>query len=326
MKLRLLSFSASAMLLAAGAFFSGCTPTDSPSTGDGTTKVASASGTDTYLDITGLSANTQYEFKVVGSSSTTTITGFSSYTNNTIRVFWSRGAGDVTPDTVVYKAASTADAGFYLWATADMTVTPNPSGIFRIYETADLAAGHGSGLILGPTTKVVSISGADKPNVDLLLLTDNSVAAPFLTLISADASGLITPGHTTLLGDNPYNVAGGLAMQHSLTDISSKFLTSANYEVIRSNIFDNSSIVLYVKTSDNHYARLEIVPQTVKTTFNGNSGNFLWGDTGGTPSTRFIDVKVTYQPTTNWGYVGRPEAHRTGTNTPRVATGAPIAQ
>ena len=103
MKLRSSFLSISAMLLIAGAIFTSCTQTDTPGgTVSRGTPVLSIAGS-TTLDVTGLSDNQLYEFTVVGTTSGATITGFSSYANSTIKVFWTRGSGDVGVDTVFYR-------------------------------------------------------------------------------------------------------------------------------------------------------------------------------------------------------------------------------
>ncbi len=314
MKQRLSFLSICAVLLVTGALFSSCTQTSTPGTASQGTPVLSIAGA-TTLDVTGLSDNQLYEFTVAGTTSGATITGFSSYANGTIKVSWTRGSGDTGIDTVFYRTTSstTAASGYNVWATAVV------SGPFRIYETADNTAGHNSGLVLGPTTKTVSIGGADSTNADLILETYN-VSGTTLPFLSLDAGDVLfgTTTHKTRFATNPFAVAGGLANQHSLTDVTSTFPTVANEVTVFTDFAStkSKSIVLVGRTGSNNYVRVEVVPQS-----NGN----LWGDTGGANSKRFIDVNVAYQPSAGWGYVARPPAFSKGL-AKRVATGAAIQQ
>ena len=308
MKLRLSFLSVCTVLFFAGALFTSCTQTNTPGTTDDRSKVVSSS-TDTFLDVTGLSDNQLYEFTVAGSTSTTVIAGFSSYTNGTIRVFWTRGSGDAGADTIYYKkpAGTTADAGYKLWATSDMTNGPNADGTFRIYETADATSGHSSGLILGPVTSTLSVSDASAAaKIDLVLATDNSLSAPRLVLVSSDDNRSLISGtpRSADFGSTDI-VTGGVALDYLSTDITGIAHPGAGSWVIPA-ANAGKSAVIPVRTADNHYARVEIIPQS------GN-GTLLFGNTGipGTSTNRyFIDVHVVYQPSVGWGYVGRPEVRR----------------
>jgi hypothetical protein len=324
MKLRLLSFSLSALILTAGALFTSCTQTNTPATTttDDRSKVISSS-TDTYTDVSALSDTSLYEFTVAGSTSATVLTGFSSYTNGTIRVFWTRGSGDAGADTVYYKKATgtTADAGYKLWATADETTGPNSDGTFRIYETSDPASGHPSGLILGPTTSTLSVGDASAAvRIDVVLATDNSAGsvAPHLALVSADDNrSLITGTPRAADFGSTDLITGGIDLDFLSTDITGipSGPTSAGSWAIPANNLGKSAVVP-IRTADNHYARVEIIPQT------GNGG-LLFGNTGipGTPTNKyFVDVKVVYQQKAGWGYVARPEVRRA---VPTLRTAAP---
>jgi len=98
MKLRLLSFSLCAILLAAGALFTSCTNTTTPGT-------TTQGYFDVSADISGLNLGQRYTFNVTGGASGTRITGVSAYTSTgatgTVRVFWTRAAGDSSQVTAV---------------------------------------------------------------------------------------------------------------------------------------------------------------------------------------------------------------------------------
>jgi hypothetical protein len=320
MKLRLLSFSLGALLLAAGAFITGCTQTDTPGTG-------SSNYTDTYGDISGLTVGQTYQFGISGGNSGTMITGVSSYsgtaTSGTVRVFWSRASGDSNRITPTATVGSTAGSNIIVWAPA------SSSGTFRLYETADPSSSHPSGLVLGTTAHTASISGAEASNLDLVLGTDASqpTTQPGLSLVSPDdGRSLIPVGvsvKSTDFASSADIVKGGLPMDKLSSSIT--FSASGSYD-ISSAFRDSSSAIIAVRTQDGHYARVEIVPQAASTTFQGNTGHFLWGDTGGLPSYRFVDLNVTYQPTANLAYAGRPVSGGTTLRTHRTSSGNRIVK
>ncbi len=318
MKIRLSLLSLCATFLLASILISSCTQTNTPPVPDNRSKVISSS-TDIWIDVTGLS-DSLYEFTVTGNSSLTVLTGFSSYQNGTIRVFWNRGSGDTGADTVFYRTttSTTASAGYYVWAPAIRPTGSNPDGSFRLFETSAPASVGPSGLILsGATTRTAAISSPDSTNVDLILETyPQSGALPFLSLDAADVL-IGTSTHKTIFADHDFLVTGGLANQHNSTDVSGTFSLQANTTTDFTGN-NGESLVLVVRTSDNHYARVEIEPQP-----NG----FLWGDTnaGSPTSKRYIDVFVVYQPTAAWGYVGRPPAFSKGL-AKRVSVGSTIHQ
>ena len=315
MKLRLLSLSLCAMLIA-GAFMTGCTNSTTP----GTTTVGYF---DTWRDVTtGLTDNTQYSFNITGgSSSNTKILGVSAWTSGTVRVFWTRAVGDSSQINVVTNSTA-SDAIKY--AAAD----GNYSSSYRLWETSAPASVGPSGLILGSTPATASVTGSQSSKIDVVLATINSLPSPSISLQSADVQGSLvpSPARSTVFADAPYQVKGGLPMNALTGDISGSFTQGANSFDFPSylNINDSSSAIISLKTADGNYARIEIVPQATKT-FNGTTGHFLWADDA-VSGKRYIDVKVTYQPTKGWGYVGRPGAVNHGFNTPRKPMGAPIQQ
>jgi hypothetical protein len=310
MKLRLSVFQLSAMLLLTGAFFSGCTQTNSPTTSGQTYS-------DTFRDVDNLSPNQLYAFSVSGGSSGTVITAVSAYKTGTVRVFWTRASGDSSNVSVNAQTVSspTPISGSIIWAPIYLT------SMVRVYETADSSSSQPSGLVLGQTSHAASISGSEKDNIDLVLATDNSLKQiPFLSLIAADVQGSgINGGKATDIGNNAYQTKAGLVGNKFTTDIAGLVPTQSGNRInsfdIPGNISDSSSIILLMRTSDGHYARVEIIPQPA---VGGN--NYLWGDTnpGGKPSYRFIDVNVTYQTIFDGGYVGRPIETKRGTNTPKT--------
>ena len=290
MKLRLSFFSICAMLLFAGALFTSCTQTTTP----GSTTTAH---TDTWRDMNGLTVGQTYQFSVTGSSPSTMITGVSSWKDGTVRVFWSRGLGD-SSDVVVNTSGSTSPS--ISWA----AVTSNTLTL-RLYETAAPSNVGPSGLVLGPNPRVVTLTGADKDNIDLVLQSDQNIpsGAPYIALVSADLNA--TNNRSAKFGfpipaSGTY-VKGGLAAQMFSTGDLTGLMTTINAFDILASHADSSSAVFIVRTSDSHYSRVEIVPQpTAKV--NNVSGNYLWGETIDPKHYRFIDVNVTYNITAGSAY------------------------
>jgi hypothetical protein len=314
MKQRLTFLSICAALLFAGAFFTSCTSTTTPPT---TTTTAY---TDTYADVTGLSDGHQYSFSVTSSNAGTVISGVSSYANGIVRVFWNRAVGDSSQVTVNHVDGGSSSATSIVWAPADFT------SAVRLWETSDPNASHPSGLILGATSTSTSVSGSSKQDIDLVLATDASVTAvfPFLKLEAADQTS-ISNARATDLSQVAYQVKGGLAMNHFNSDLSGIIPTGSNSVGFFSfsdwaTIVD-TSIIIPVLTADNHFARVEIIPQST-------SPFKVWGDTdpGQSDSKRFIDVNVTYQTHPGWAFAGRPGEVRRGTNTHRLRGGLPVIQ
>ncbi|MEI8134898.1 MAG: hypothetical protein WCH46_07435 [bacterium] len=294
MKLRGFSLSLCAILIVSAALLSSCTQTDTPGTG--------TAFTDTYADVSGLTVGQTYKFNITGGAAGTKIAGVSAYATGTVRVFWTRASGDSSQITVVTNSTA-SDAISWAAVTGSATI--------RLYESADLDPTHASGLVLsgasGPHS--ASISGAEKANIDLVLHTEPAIALPQLSLVSAKdgiASGNTRNSAFGFTSPTAY-FRGGLSAQiFGAGDLSTIVNASNNFADITATHSDSASLVLVVKTQDNNYARIEVVAQAAKTTFGGVSGHFLWGDTGGATSFRYIDVKVTYNPTVNSPYAAIP--------------------
>lgn len=286
MKLRLSFFSACVMLLLAGAFFTSCTQTDTPP----------ETLYDSFQDVNGLTVGTTYQFSVQGTSTATAITGVSSYKSGTVRVFYHHPASDTV---VTVKSSAPGSLTSIAWKPAV------GSAVLRVYETADLTGGHFSGLVLGPTPMTMSVgNAAAATSVDMVLATDNTLPLPSISLIAPTVTGSMITGSTreTRFSTSGVIIKGGLAMHSLNADFSSQVSATRNYYDITSATHDGSSEIVYVKTADNNYSRIEIVPQPAKDFGTPPvNGQYLWGDTGGTNSRRFVDVIVTYQPTVGIG-------------------------
>ena len=184
-----------------------------------------------------------------------------------------------------------------IWGTATR------SGTLTIFETGD--PGNPSGLILGPIARVVSTKGADSSKIDLVLASRADVPNPFISLQTASgAKSGIFFGRKTLV-DDYFEVAGGLDKDFYKSGFSTP--ASDGFSGFGA-VTSGNPVVMVVKTTDGNYARIEILPQAL-------NGNKLWKIVGAGPY-RAIEVIVSYQPTANAPYAGRPEAVRRGTNEP----------
>jgi hypothetical protein len=187
--------------------------------------------------------------------------------------------------TITIRTSGGASAGM-MWATADRYAT------VRLYETADPAPGHPSGLSLTPGA-VVALSTAvtaNQPLIDLSLASDVTVPVTFISLESAGVtgSGIPTGLRTVLLGDAAYIVRGGLDSDYYSGDLSTKFSTNNNAQdftgVAATNVVGGGDMIIPVKTSTGHYGRLAILRQA--------DGNLFTTDGAGRHA---IDVVVSLQ-------------------------------
>jgi hypothetical protein len=219
-----------------------------------------------------------------------------SLSSTSIGVMWTRASNDVTADTVyaitsvgdttslvttstassviltglksqkaytiTVRASGGTSAGM-MWATADRYPT------VRIYETADPAPGHPSGLSLTPGA-VVALSTAvpaNQPMIDLSLASDVSVPVTFISLESAGVtgSGIPTGLRSVLVGDAAYIVRGGLDSDYYSGDLSTKFTANNQAQdfagAAAAQVVGGGDLILLVKTSTGHYGRLAILRQ-----------------------------------------------------------------
>jgi hypothetical protein len=284
------------LTVALGLGFGGCTEEENPINGGGTN----------YGVPTGLKVNSVAADKIgamwtraaddIGADTLIAIAPSGAEVKEVIAAGTSSGVISGLSANVLYtiKVASTGGrtAGIE-WATATR------SGMLTLYETFDNTAGHFSGLILGPTPRTASTEGPDSLLIDVVLATDNSVPkVPFLSLQGANVVGSGIPtGRSCYFANNVFSVKGGLNNDYYTTSFASQITNKKYYDEF-GDAPDSSSIIIGVVTEDNHYARIEVVPQT-----NGK----VWKDvpiTGG--SARAIDVIVSYQPLTGKGYASRP--------------------
>jgi hypothetical protein len=210
-------------------------------------------------------------------------------------------------------------AGSITWSPA--VRWPGATGEVQIWSTADPSPNHPSGLIIDADgITAVSVNGARKDEVDVVLGTNTNTATP-VSLLSPgiDGSGIIT-NKRTFFG-TPYNVAGGLDNDYYTAAITSLISTTgANAynavdlarRAVGSEALGTSLIIPFL-TDDGHYGRIELVP-------NVTTGQIFTTDASLIES---IQVRVSYQTQTNVGYVGRGTARgpwvRNGFNSANAA-------
>ncbi|MEO6939537.1 MAG: fibronectin type III domain-containing protein [Candidatus Kapaibacterium sp.] len=187
--------------------------------------------------------------------------------------------------TITIRTSGGASAGM-MWATADRYAT------VRLYETADPAPGHPSGLSLTPGA-VVALSTAvtaNQPLIDLSLASDVTVPVTFISLESAGVtgSGIPTGLRSVLIGDAAYIVRGGLDSDYYSGDLSTKFSANNTAQdfsgAAATTVVGGGDLIVLVKTSTGHYGRLAILRQA--------DGNLYTTDGTGRHA---IDVVVSLQ-------------------------------
>jgi hypothetical protein len=257
-----------------------------------------------------------------------------------IGVAWQRQTSDVTADTVV-AMANGVEAQRVVVAAPDTTAVVNglalntlyvitvhsAAGVsssvtwapairtqtVRLYETADNAGGHFSGLVLngndigqGPSAAAVSTADA-APNhlsADVVFASDQSNTNSFLTIVSPAVTSIsgIEAGKYSKFS-SPYQdpVAGratGMDQIYYTGDLRTTIATSGTSIVNAIELTTTTNenpLVFNVLTADNHFARVEVMPQP------SNGGRLYAGSAG----QNYIDVMVSYQPLTNTPYASR---------------------
>jgi len=188
----------------------------------------------------------------------------------------------------------------------------NSRQTFRIYETADNTTGHPSGLALVPANAKaaateISINASGAVNiVDFVLssragIDDNAIFPPGLAIIAADVtgSGFTSGGRKTAFANTTFFVKGGLDEDFYGTDIAQAITTQpdslrANIVYIDDESHDGASLIIPFRTAEGYYGRLEVVPQS----------NGKWY--GSTSAGYYVDVRVSLQTQQGVAYVGRP--------------------
>jgi hypothetical protein len=253
---------------------------------------------------------------------------------NTITAKWTRAADDTGNDTlfvsdgttemmaVAFAGTSTASvAGLSTgktysiqvanstgnrttaieWATAVRTEN------ITIYETSGSGAGQPSGLALsynGGAATALSINSVDSLKIDLVLATDPSADAAFLSLQGANVVGSQIPtGKSAQLGDTVFIVDGGLDADYYSTGFSSRITTKKYFDQFSRT---GGSAIVLVKTMEGNYARVEVKKQ---------ADGKLYKMVG---AVKAVDLEISYQPIVGKAYAARP-IRRSGVSVPKLA-------
>lgn len=189
------------------------------------------------------------------------------------------------------------------WAPAFRTET------FRLWETAAPIAVGASGVVFNNdgTFNVVSTESADSVNVDLVLATENNAGSDvFVALVSPSVTSRsgIQDGNSTVFADSVYLVsnAGGSALDNDFyTGPLSNLMSTANGQNLNRRtgtaISTNDAVIAIIRTEDNHYARIEIIPQS--------NGQLYGADANGY---KFTDIRMSFQTAQGVPYAARPVA------------------
>jgi hypothetical protein len=296
------TFSRLAVIAAVGFAFASCTQEETVATGNGPTSVAANSRSATSIGVAWhrQSTDVTVDTVIVMANGAVVKTQLTSSTDTTAVV---EGLSLNTLYTIYVGSQAGRSATPVTWATAIRTEN------LRLYETADNTAGHFSGLVLngndiglGPNAATVSVS-ASAPNrafSDIIFASDTSNHTSFLTIVSPAVTTLsgIDAGKYTKFS-NATQVAGGMNSIYYTGDLRSTITTSGTNIINAIELNTTTSaqpLVFNVLTADNHFARVEVLPQA------SNGGRLH----GGTAGTNYIDVSVSYQPLTNTPYAGRP--------------------
>ena len=199
------------------------------------------------------------------------------------------------------------------WSAADRLPI---NGAWRIYASPRNLPGLISGLIAG-FTGPISLTGANAQNVDFVFAIDSQAGYPFLSICSPSVTSLtgISQGRRTSMSTTAPYVKGGLDAewfhQNDLTASIPAGAGSAINVVSLDTLNNGASMVFSFLTADNHYGRLEVVPQ-----LNGR----LWGATSfGGQLDFFIDVRVSYQSLGGFGFARRGLPTHSGNDERNVA-------
>ncbi|HEY6171521.1 MAG TPA: fibronectin type III domain-containing protein [Candidatus Kapabacteria bacterium] len=233
---------------------------------------------------------TERNATAMGTTTTATVTGLSLGTVYTVKV----------------ASVGGRTTGFE-WATAIRT-----QGL-TIYETTGSGAGQPSGIALsynGAKSQALSINSPDSLKIDLVLATDPTADAAFLSLQGANVIGSQIPtGKSAQLGDTVFIVNGGLDADYYSSGFSSRITTKKYFDQF--NRTGGSAIVL-VKTMEGNYARVEVKEQ---------ADGKLFRMVGGVKA---VDLIVSYQPLGGKAYASRPITRR-GFSVPKLAGEGSVA-
>jgi hypothetical protein len=198
----------------------------------------------------------------------------------------------------------------------------------RVYSTAAPGANRPSGLIIDETgIQAVSVgpSAPNRDQIDLVLATTSTNPNNPIAINSPHVQGSGIPediAKVTLLNQNSMFVQGGLDNHYYTGDVATLVPTGNNaknqapiFKYASGDAEFGKSMIIIFRTEENHFGRLEIVPQADGTLFGSdqalnNQGEMVIFD--------YVDVRVSYQTLPNTGYVGRPQARPSSTPNPTI--------
>lgn len=193
----------------------------------------------------------------------------------------------------------------------------NPSATVRLFETAAPINVGPSGLIIDETgMRAVSTEGNEQTRIDLVLATQDPARVARDTIVSLVSPSIssesgIPGGRKTAFADKIFYVTGGLDNDYYTVALST--LVHPSQDLAR-NALDivkmatnhegyNKSLILVLRTQDNHYARVEVLPQPAGSP---RAGQHYGIETITGNEYKFVDVRASYQLTTGLGYASRP--------------------
>jgi hypothetical protein len=251
---------------------------------------------------------------------------------STISLKWTRASGDIGPDTVVITGGSTAIAPVVVSAAASTAVinglTNGPLYSFtvhgnggastalqwmtavrtngvKIYQYSSTGA-SGLALNVNGTATPISVDTTNDPSVkskvDFILddnIYDSGIPSP--PGLSFESANFVFRGGNGLrkstLAPAAEYVVGGLDADWASTSYSAAMSgQGTNYDLSEEADYDTKgSPILLAHTPEGNFAKIEIVPDpTSHKLYSGSGFN------------KYITVNVSYQPTPNQPYAGRP--------------------
>ena len=286
-----------AMLGLASLTVASCTSTTSPgtTTAGAPTNIMALSKTSTSVSIEWTRSNDNTPDTVITMNGSSVVSSTVSGATDT-RIDVSGLTEDIPYTFSVHSTGGSSSS--ITWMTAERT-----TGI-KVYETSDPSTSDPSGLILASAANggVRAISTTGASNADFVLESYPGV----LDTVSLVA-GIV---HNFNWNDTKVNergdyIVGGLNNNFRSTNYGQDMNTASAsaYDIPFDAIYNTKgSRVLIVRTSDDHLALVEVVP-------NPSTGSLYYTNATGY---KYVVLNVSYQAVANTPYAGRPHSTHTG--------------
>jgi hypothetical protein len=186
----------------------------------------------------------------------------------------------------------------------------NQAQTVRVWGTGAPLPTQPSGLIIDANgiTAVSVNDAARRDEIDIVVATNPDAQVPLSVLAPGVTGSGIPTVKNTKFGNQPFNVAGGLDNDFYTAPITTLFTNNVNaVDIDRRATTDaafGTSVIIPFLTEDNHYGRIELVPQNGQAFGTFQEGSDIY---------EFVEIRVSYQTQTGVGYVGRGAVRGNGT-------------